>query len=56
MTRGHFRDRTGEVFGRLTIVKELCRNKVIARCSCNGATYIYNKASIVGGRTKSCGC
>lgn len=49
-------DRTGQSYGRLTIVKELGGNKVLAQCSCNGNIKEYLKNSMVGGHTLSCGC
>ena len=50
-------DRTGQVFGRLTLVKPDPENyrKWLCSCQCGNATSAYI-ANIIRGLTKSCGC
>lgn len=54
-------DLTGQSFGRLTVVgeykgeKKYAGSKWICKCIC-GNTAIIARSSLVGGRTKSCGC
>lgn len=48
-------DRTGEVFGRLTILKMLPKSMCKAKCTC-GKEIIINTSWLVSGNTKSCGC
>lgn len=53
-------DIIGLVYGKLTIIKELERNKngrkVLAQCSCDGNIGEYWLDSLKRGSTKSCGC
>lgn len=54
-------DHTGKVFGRLTVLYEVERDKrgarqVMAQCSCDGNIKKYNLKSLVRGQTTSCGC
>lgn len=49
------KDRTGQKFGMLTILKELGNNKVLCQCEC-GSIKKYTKSLVVKGNTKSCGC
>lgn len=52
-------DRSGQVFGRLTLLNRVTtgdgRSRYLCKCSC-GAEKIILASSIVGGKTKSCGC
>jgi len=53
------KDRTGDVYGELTVIRALRRNKhsqIIweCKCSCGGITEV--PAGNLGHRTKSCGC
>lgn len=53
--------RTGQIYGKLTIIEEIERNKqgrrqVMAQCSCDGNIRAYNWYCIARGETKSCGC
>ena len=50
------KDRTGEVFGNLEIIKELGGHKVIARCLLCKSEKPYIKDSLIKGSTKTCGC
>lgn len=54
------KDLSGEIFGRLFVVKEAGRTpakKVCWECVCTcGKSIIVIGASLVSGRTKSCGC
>jgi len=57
---GKFIDRTGQVFGKLTVLERVGRNelkKVMwqCRCSCGNETVITS-GSLVTGNTTSCGC
>lgn len=45
----------GKTFSEWTVIKELGKGKVIARCSCGTEKEIYKK-TLIEGRTKSCGC
>lgn len=45
----------GQKFGKLTILEELGKNKVLCRCDC-GSIKEYVKSLVVYGNTKSCGC
>lgn len=47
-------DRTGQVFGRLTILKK-DGPKSICRCACGKKTSAYTH-NLLGGKTQSCGC
>lgn len=59
--QGKYRDITGQIFGRLTAIKELTRGKTplwLFSCSC-GNEHIaskYNVAREGADATKSCGC
>lgn len=50
-----FIDRTGQAFGRLTIIHELGHKKVVCRCVC-GHLGVFTKSEVVKGGTRSCGC
>lgn len=55
------KDYVGQVFGKLTILYEVERNKrgkrqIMARCSCDGNIDKYNLGSLTSGNTNSCGC
>ena len=59
MTRG--RDITGEIFGRLTVIKRLKNNDKggqvwLCRCSCDGNEKQYLRSSLLSKNTQSCGC
>ena len=49
------KDRTGEKFNHLTIIKELGGDRVLCQCDC-GNTIELMKSRVVGGFIKSCGC
>lgn len=49
------KDRTGQKYGRLTIIKELGHGNVLCRCDC-GKEITTKKAAVVNGTTQSCGC
>ena len=53
-------DRTGQVFGKLTVLKQAGRNnlkKVLWRCRCEcGEEILVVSGSLVTGNTTSCGC
>ena len=53
-------DRTGQVFGKLTVVEQAGRNslkKVLWRCKCAcGNETVVPSGSLVTGNTTSCGC
>jgi len=53
-------DRTGQVFGKLTVVEQAGRDKlkkVLWRCKCQcGNETIVNAGSLATGNTTSCGC
>lgn len=55
-----FIDRTGEVFGKLTVVEQAGRDKlkkVLWRCKCEcGTEAVVVSGSLVTGNTTSCGC
>jgi hypothetical protein len=55
-----FVDRTGEVFGKLTVVEQAGRDKlkkVLWRCKCEcGNEAVVVSGSLVTGNTTSCGC
>ena len=55
-----FVDRTGQVFGKLTVLEQAGRNnlmKVLWRCRCEcGQEIMAVSGSLVTGNTKSCGC
>ncbi len=55
-----FVDRTGQVFGKLTVLEQAGRNKlkkVLWRCKCEcGNELIVVSGSLVTGNTTSCGC
>lgn len=57
---GKFIDRTGQKFGRLTLLKRVENNKfnqVQWRCKCDcGKEVIVKSYSLTTGQTKSCGC
>lgn len=53
--------RTGQIYGKLTIIEEIERNEqgirqVVAQCSCDGNIRAYNWYCVARGETKSCGC
>jgi hypothetical protein len=55
-----FIDRTGQVFGRLTVVEQAGRDKLKkvlwrCRCECGNETVVVS-GSLVTGNTTSCGC
>ena len=54
--KARFIDRTGEVHGKLKIVKELRGNKVIAQCLICNTTKEYRKSQMIQHKFKSCGC
>lgn len=49
------RDLTGQVFGRLTVVKYDTQSKWLCSCVC-GNTHTVQSSSLLRGCTKSCGC
>lgn len=53
-------DRTGQVFGKLTVLKQVGRDalkKVLWRCKCKcGEETVVVSGSLVTGNTTSCGC
>jgi hypothetical protein len=55
-----FIDRTGQVFGKLTVLEQAGRDKlkkVLWRCRCEcGGESTVNAGSLVTGNTTSCGC
>lgn len=55
-----FVDRTGQVFGKLTVLEQAGRNnlkKVLWRCKCEcGNETVVVSGSLVTGNTTSCGC
>jgi len=55
-----FIDRTGQMFGKLTVVEQAGRNKlkkVLWRCRCEcGKETVVVSGSLVTGNTTSCGC
>jgi len=57
---GKYNDLTGQKFGRLTVIKDVGRNKshkVLWLCKCEcGNTKIINGNSLKNGSTISCGC
>lgn len=53
-----FKDYTGEVFGRLTVIETFRPDKYtkcVCKCECGNIKTI-NATDLVRGRTKSCGC
>lgn len=59
-TRGCYRDLTGQVFGRLTCMEDVGRDKRrnslwLCRCAC-GNTVVVSAAKLMRGNTRSCGC
>ena len=55
-----FRDRTGEVFGRLTVILYAGKNNLqkslwLCRCECGNQVTVPS-GSLVTGNTTSCGC
>lgn len=52
-------DRSGQTFGRLTLLKRVStgdgRSRYLCKCLC-GEEKLILASSIVGGKTKSCGC
>jgi hypothetical protein len=57
----NFRDLTGRVFGRLTVVARAenignWQSRWTCRCSCDGKLVIVRAACITNGGTQSCGC
>ena len=55
-----FIDRSGQIFGRLTVVKQVGRTKTKkvlwqCRCECSNEV-VVNSGSLVTGNTTSCGC
>lgn len=58
---GAFRDLTGQVFGRLTVLMCAGRNKQgkatwVCSCACGNQTHPICSSSLVQGLTVSCGC
>ena len=53
-SKAFLKDMAGQTFNSWVIVKELGNGNVLARCSC-GTERIIEKASIIDGRSKSCG-
>lgn len=51
----HFRVKSGQVFGRITVIEYHGKKKWRCRCSC-GQTLNINGSSLLQGNTKSCGC
>ena len=55
-----FVDRTGQVFGKLTVLEQAGRDKlkkVLCRCKCEcGSETVVVSGSLVTGNTTSCGC
>lgn len=59
----HFKDRVGEVYGRLTVASLIGRKQYAkcsdliwsCKCSCGNVVEVLSK-NLVGGSTKSCGC
>ena len=62
MTASNFKDLTGMVFGRLTVVKRVendsqGRSRWLCQCNCEDKIeFVVNGYSLTGGHTKSCGC
>ena len=58
----HYRDLTGRVFGRLTVIgrdtsyQSATNKKWICRCSCDGKILSIFGNSLTSGHTRSCGC
>lgn len=48
-------DLTGNTYGQLTVIEHVERSKWKVRCSC-GTERVVERANLVNGRTKSCGC
>lgn len=48
-------DLSGQVFGRLTVIKYLGDRQWLCKCSCGNETIVY-ASNLVRGHTKSCGC
>ena len=59
--RGHqYKDRAGQRFGRLTVVKDVGRTKTkrvlwLCHCGCGNETIVASN-NLTGGKTQSCGC
>ena len=57
---GKVKDLTGEVFGRLKVIKmtpERRNRQVVWECQCEcGGTTIVSSISLISGNTSSCGC
>ncbi len=57
---GKFVDLTGKRFGMLTVLSQADKNKcnhIVWLCKCDcGNTSLVESGSLIGGRTKSCGC
>lgn len=49
------KDRTGERFGKLTVLRELGGGKILCRCDC-GNEKVINRSNVISGKVKSCGC
>lgn len=52
----HIKDRTGQTFGHILILKELGAGKIVGKCLLCGKVREFNKYSVVHGLTRSCGC
>ena len=56
---GHFIDLTGQIFGRLTVIRRAPNKKTITMwtclCGC-GNTTIVDASALRSGNTRSCGC
>jgi hypothetical protein len=53
------KDRTGEVYGQLTVIRALRRNKhsqIVWECKCSCGCITEVPSGQLGHRTKSCGC
>ena len=48
-------DLTGQRFGRLVVLEELGGGKIKCKCDC-GTVRVFDKVSVKGGITRSCGC
>lgn len=49
------KDRTGQKFNMLTVLKELGNNVILVRCDC-GVEFECTKTNVISGGTRSCGC
>ena len=49
------KDRTGERFGKLIVLRELGGGKILCKCDC-GNEKVINRSNVVSGKVKSCGC